>query len=214
MKAMAFYRFCWVGALVGTMLCAGCFGKSQPSRFYTLSAMEQAAAGALPVSPARDVAIGIGPIKIADYLDRSEIVTRTGDNRLELAEYDQWAGSFEDNLTQVMADNIGVMVPTERIYLYPWPTSLTLDYQVVLDIVRCDGRLNGEVLLTARWRVLAGAKKKVLAVRRSTITEPVNRPGYEALVAAQSRALATLSREIVLAIRAASRESSLSKEDG
>ena len=160
MKAMAFYRFCWVGALVGTMLCAGCFGKSQPSRFYTLSAMEQAAAGALPVSPARDVAIGIGPIKIADYLDRSEIVTRTGDNRLELAEYDQWAGSFEDNLTQVMADNIGVMVPTERIYLYPWPTSLTLDYQVVLDIVRCDGRLNGEVLLTARWRVLAGAKTK------------------------------------------------------
>lgn len=214
MKATEFIRLWWVGAVVAAIVCMGCFGSSQSSRFYALSAVAQTAAGALPDSQARDIAIGIGPTKIADYLDRSKIVTRTGDNRLELAEYDQWAGSFEDNLTQVMADNIGVMVPTEQIYLYPWPTSLPIDYQVVLDIVRCDGRLNEDVLLVARWRVLTGEKKNILAVRRSTITEPVNRPGYEALVAAQSRALATLSREIVQAIRADNRQPSPLKEDG
>lgn len=214
MKATAFYRFWWVGALVGTILCVGCFGKSQSSRFYALSAMAHTAAGSLSDSPARDAAIGIGPVKIADYLDRSKIVTRTGDNRLELAEYDQWAGSFEDNLTQVMADNIGFMVPTERISLYPWPTSLPIDYQVVLDIVRCDGRQNENILLVARWRVLKGEEKEILAVRRSNITEPVDGPGYEALVAAQSRALAALSREIVKTIHAASREPSPIKSGG
>jgi len=73
MKATAFYRFWWVGALVGTILCVGCFGKSQSSRFYALSAMAHTAAGSLSDSPARDAAIGIGPIKIADYLDRSKI---------------------------------------------------------------------------------------------------------------------------------------------
>jgi uncharacterized lipoprotein YmbA len=178
-------------------------GKSQSSRFYTLSVMEQTETGALANSPARDAAIGIGPIKIADYLDRSKIVTRTGDNRIELAEYDQWAGSFEDNLTHVLAENIGAMVPTERIYLYPWRTTLPIDYQVVLDIVRCDGRLGETVDLVVRWRLMDGGQKDVLAIRRSSIREAVNGAGYEALVAAQSRALAALSREIAEAIQAA-----------
>lgn len=205
MKATAFYRFWWVGALIGTMLCVGCFGKSQSSRFYALSAMAHTAAGSLSDSPARDAAIGIGPVKIADYLDRSKIVTRTGDNRLELAEYDQWAGSFEDNLTQVMADNIGFMVPTERISLYPWPTSLPIDYQVVLDIVRFDGRLGETVDLVVRWRLMAGGEKDVLAIKRASIRETVNGADYAALVAAQSRALATLSRQIADTIQAISR---------
>jgi hypothetical protein len=171
-----------------------------------LSAIAPDTAVALQDSPARNAAIGIGPIKIADYLDRSKIVTRTGDNRIDLSEYDQWAGSFEDNLIHVLAENIGAMVPTEQIYLYPWRTSLPTDFQVVVDIVRCDGRLEGDVLLVARWRILAGQEKEVLTVRRSSISEAVRYPGYEALVAAQSRALAILSREIVEQIHAAGRK--------
>jgi uncharacterized lipoprotein YmbA len=208
MKTKAIFRLWWFGLLFAAILCVGCFGQSQPTRFYTLSAMAPASAVSIPDNPLRNATIGIGPIKIADYLDRSKIVTRTGDNRIELAEYDQWAGSFEDNLTHVLADNIGIMVPTERIYLYPWSTSMPIDYQVILDIVRFDGRLNDNILLVARWRVLTGKKKNILTVRRSNVIEPVNRSGYEALVAAQSRALATLSREIVQAIQAASRERS------
>jgi uncharacterized lipoprotein YmbA len=202
MKQATFYRGWWVGAVVGAIVCVGCFGKSQPSRFYTLSAMVPASAVSIPDSPLRNATIGIGPIKIADYLDRSKIVTRTGDNRIDLSEYDQWAGSFEDNLIHVLAENIGAMVPTEQIYLYPWRTSLPTDFQVVVDIVRCDGRLEGDVLLVARWRILAGQEKEVLTVRRSSISEAVRYPGYEALVAAQSRALAILSREIVEQIHA------------
>jgi uncharacterized lipoprotein YmbA len=206
MKQAAFYRGWWVGAVVGAIVCVGCFGKSQPSRFYTLSAMAPASAVSIPDSPLRNATIGIGPIKIADYLDRSKIITRTSDNRIDLSEYDQWAGSFEDNLIHVLAENIGAMVPTEQIYLYPWRTSLPTDFQVVVDIVRCDGRLEGDVLLVARWRILAGQEKEVLTVRRSSISEAVRYPGYEALVAAQSRALAILSREIVEQIHAAGRK--------
>lgn len=205
MKQAVFYRLWWVGAVVGAIVCVGCFGKSQSSRFYTLSAMAPASAVAYPDSPARNAAVGIGPVKIADYLDRSKIVTRTGDNRIELAEYDQWAGSFEDNLIHVLAENIGARVPTERIYLYPWRTSLPIDYQVVVDIVRCDGRLGGTIDLVVRWRLVDGGKKDVLAIKRADIREAVEGTGYEALVAAQSRALATLSGQIAEMIQAARR---------
>jgi len=205
MKAAAFSCNWWVGALIGAILCVGCFGKSPSTRFYTLAAMEWTEAGALPDSPARDAAIGIGPIKMADYLDRSEIVTRTDDNRIELAEYDQWAGSLEDNLALVLAENIGAWVPTERIYRYPWRTSLPVDYQVLLDIVRFDGRRGETVDLVVRWRLMAGGEKDVLAIKRASIRETVNGADYAALVAAQSRALATLSRQIADTIQAVSR---------
>jgi uncharacterized lipoprotein YmbA len=205
MKRTAFYRFGGIAAVIAALVCTGCFGKSQSTRFYTLSAMANETDVALQEGTARNIAVGIGPIKMAAYLDRSKIVTRTGGNRIELAEYDQWAGSFEDNLKNVLADNIGVLVPTERIYLYPWRTTQPIDYQVVLDIVRLDGRLGEEVQLEVRWQVLAGEKQELLAVKRSSLTETVSGPDYEDLVAAQSRALAKLSREIVETIHADSR---------
>ena len=60
--------------------------------------------------------------------------------------------------------------------------------------------------LVARWSILAGQDKELLAVSRSSIREPVTGSGYDALVTAQSRALAKLSHEIVEAIHAAGQQ--------
>jgi hypothetical protein len=204
MTTKTYSPFCVVIVVAALMLLIGCFGKSQPSRFYTLTAEAQRQLAVSPGSAARNAAVGIGPIQIADYLNQSKIVNRSSDNRIEQAEYHQWAGSFEDNLTQVLAENLGVLVPTERIYLYPWRTSLSIDYQVALDIIRCDGRLGEAVRLVARWRLLSGEEKKVMTVKRSSIDESVRGNDYDALVAAKSRALARLSQEIAAAIHAAS----------
>jgi len=208
MTTKPYSPFCVVILVAALMVLTGCFGKSQPSRFYTLTAEAQRQLAVSPGIAARNAAVGIGPIQIADYLDQSKIVNRSSENRIEQAEYDQWAGSFEDNLTQVLAENLGFLVPTERIYLYPWRTSLPIDYQVVLDIIRCDGRLGETVRLVARWSVLSGEEKKVIAMKRSSIDETVSGTDYDALVAAQSRALAKLCREIAVAIHAASPERS------
>jgi hypothetical protein len=204
MTTKPYSPFCVVILVAALMVLTGCFGKSQPSRFYTLTAEAQRQLAVSPGSAVRNAAVGIGPIQIADYLNQSKIINRSSDNRLEQAEYHQWAGSFEDNLTQVLAENLGVLVPTERIYLYPWRTSLSIDYQVALDIIRCDGRLGEAVRLVARWRLLSGEEKKVMTVKRSSIDESVRGNDYDALVAAQSRALARLSQEIAAAIHAAS----------
>jgi hypothetical protein len=204
MTTKPYSPFCAVIVVAALMMLIGCFGKSQPSRFYTLTAEAQRQLAVSPGSAVRNAAVGIGPIQIADYLNQSKIINRSSDNRLEQAEYHQWAGSFEDNLTQVLAENLAVLVPTERIYLYPWRTSLSIDYQVALDIIRCDGRLGEAVQLVARWRLLSGEEKQLMAVRRASIDESVRGNDYDALVAAQSRALARLSQEIAAAIHAAS----------
>jgi len=206
MRDVPFFRWLPVILVMGLFFLNGCLGKSQSPRFYTLSPITEDKAMAKSDTPARDTRIGIGPIKLADYLDQSRLVTRTGDNQLEKAEFDLWAGAFKDNLTNVLAENIGLLVPTERIYIYPWRLSEPMDYQVILDVVRFDGDLGKEAWLVARWSIVGGKDKKLLEVGRSSIREPVTGSGYDALVTAQSRALAKLSHEIAEAIHAASRK--------
>jgi len=165
--------------------------------------MEPHQAFATPGSAAQNAVIGIGPLKIADYLDQPDLVTRSSSNQVVKSEYDRWAGSFKNDFMNVLAENIGLLVPTKRIYLFPWRTSVPLDYQVVVDVVRLDGRLGEAAWLVARWSVLGGSEKKLINMNQSRITEPVTGPDYAALVAAQSRALAKLSQEIAQAIQGA-----------
>jgi uncharacterized protein len=206
MRDLPLFRRLTVILVMGLFFLGGCLGRSQAPRFYTLSPLTENKAMAKSDTPARDTRIGIGPIKLADYLDQSRLVTRTGDNRLVKAEFDLWAGAFKDNLTNVLAENIGLLVPTERIYIYPWRLTEPMDYQVILDVVRFDGDLGKDAWLVARWSIVGGKDRELLEVGRSSIREPVTGSGYDALVTAQSRALAKLSHEIVEAIHAAGRE--------
>lgn len=181
----------------------GCLGRSQSPRFYALSPIQEDQVVSKGHSPAQNAVIGIGPVKLADYLEQSRLVTRTSDHQLVQAEYDRWVGSFNDNLSNVLAENIGFLLSTDRIYRHPWRASVPIDYQVVVDVVRCDGQLGDAAWLVARWSVFGGPEKKLLKTKRSSLREPVTDASYAALVAAQSQALATLSQEIAQAIQGA-----------
>ena len=201
MRVRRFYCGLPVILTIAAIFLGGC--RSQSPRFYTLNPIQEDQMISRSKSPAQSAVIGIGPVKLADYLDESLIVTRTGDNQAVKAEFNRWVGSLKDNFVNVLADNLGYLLATERIYLYPWRVSVPIDYQVVLDIVRCDGRLGDAAWLEVRWSVLQGPERKLLKTNRSSIREPVGGADYAALVAAQSRALAKFSQEIAEAIQGA-----------
>ena len=112
----------------------GCLGGSSPSRFYLLSPLS---ASESPVA-ASGVAIGVGPISLPQYLDRSQIVTRKGENQLHLAEFDRWAESLQKSFTRVLVLNLSTLLSTDRVALHPWNRSTPIDYQVIVDVARCD----------------------------------------------------------------------------
>ena len=205
MKGKAWPRSLPVILIILAIFLGGCLSRSQTPRFYALSVMPEDRAASWREGPASNAVIGIGPIKVADYLDESRIVTRAGDHQLVKAEYDRWVGSLNDNLTNVLADNLGFLLSTARIHRYPWRPSVPIDYQVAVEVTRCDGRLGEAAWLEARWNIFKGPDKLLLKTTRSRIREPVSGADYAALVAAQSRALATLSQEIAQALQAAGR---------
>ena len=93
------------------------------------------------------------------------------------------------------------LLPADRIALFPWSGSRAPQYQVVIEVARFDGPLGGALVLDARWRII-GPDRRDLGERRFTLTEPTAAPTYPALVAAMSRALDSLSREIAGALKA------------
>lgn len=181
------------------LLAAGCAG-SKPSRFYMLSPVSGGPEGRAPASECRDLAIGVGPVDFPEYLDRPQIVTRTGEDILKLAEHDRWAEPLERNFTRVLAENLSVLLATDRVYIFPWPRSVQVTHRVSVHVSRFDGTLGTDAVLNARWMLLSGDGTRELAVRRSSFTEPVDAPACQALVNAQARLIETLSREIASAV--------------
>jgi uncharacterized protein len=182
------------------LLTLGGCGTTQSSKFYMLESMSGARSlervGVL--DPA--VSVGLGPVTLPDYLDRPQIVTRTHQNMVQLAEFDRWAGPLASSVSRILAEELTFLLNTESVVQYPWPPSFDVSYQVLLDCYRFDGILGDKVVLDAQWSVLGKKGRKVLLLKRSTFAEPAAGSSYEALVGAQSRALGNLGREIALAI--------------
>ncbi len=99
---------------------AGCGGRSPQADFYTLSSMEEMGETSTTTEAAKTMAIGIGPVKFPDELDRSSIVTRSSINRLTVNEFHRWGGSLQENFTRVMVENLSYLLKTDRVVARPW----------------------------------------------------------------------------------------------
>jgi len=134
-------------------------------------------------------------------VDRPQIVLRAGPNRVFIDEFDRWASPLRDNIQQVVVENLISMLGTTRVTVFPKSTAVDASYRTLIEVLRFDSELGKEASLDALWEVKA-QKQERSRRGRTTLSEPVSDDGYEALVAAHSRALAKLSAEIADAIRA------------
>jgi len=199
-----FYRCVFLLLALELLFVSGC-ASTGPSRFYTLSPLQKGGMEMTRSTTHQHITIGVGPIRFPEYLERSEIVTRSSSNKIEISEFDLWAGSLVEDFSRVFAENLSLLLSTERVTIFPQPKTLPLNYQVMMDVIRFDGFIGGDVSLMVRWAIMEGKEKKLVFIHKSSIIEPSGAKGYEAMVAAQSRALEKLSREIAEAIQTLSK---------
>lgn len=173
---------------------AGC-GVTQPARFYILTPVEDSSTNTAP-----GPALGIGPVTFPAYLDRPEIVHRSGDNQLQFADSDRWAEPLKTTFSRTLAENLSVMLPTDQVNLYPWARSARIDYQISIDVTRFDADASGTVVLTAGWEIIRPGDATVASRHKHTCTEATGGMVYPALVAAQSRCVERLARAIIATI--------------
>jgi uncharacterized lipoprotein YmbA len=182
------------GALVIVLLaCAS----TSPTRFFVLSSVSGSERARNPEGE-RCFAIGIGPVKIPEYLNQPEIVTRLTQNEVRVDEFAQWAEPLEDNISRALAENLSSLLCVRSIAIFPWKGGTPIDYRIDVDVIQMDGILGESASLDVTWSIADGTdrKKLHLITKRSTYREPIGGGDYGAFVSAQSRNLASLSREI------------------
>jgi uncharacterized lipoprotein YmbA len=205
------HTFCRV-VVIATILLAGCAGSSPSVNFYTLNALSDNKTDIPEDDVSQNLAIGVGPVTFPGYLDRPQIVTRKGQNQLDISEFHRWGDSLLKDFSRIMAKNVSILLSTNRVTVYPWPNDFFPDYQVGLDVEQFVGQVGQSVSLDVRWSVM-GRDGKDLVIQTSAIEEPVTTADYEGLVAAMSRAIDTLSRKITKEIHRLERTASAQESE-
>jgi len=184
-------------------LITGCSTQpSQKTLFYRLdipveTAASQTAAAELPVPQPR---LGVGPVSLADYLDRPQLISRVSPYHLELHEFHYWAGKLQDNLTLVLTRALQRRLGQDRVVAYPWHRSVRPAYELSLNLDRLDTE-QGQVQLQVRWTLIDGQDGRLVDLHQSNIAEPLQGSGAEAQVAAASRAVQRLAEQLTVRLR-------------
>ena len=170
------------------------------SRFFLLTPIAPGQAGS-QANQANTTALvlGLGPIKLPDYLQRDDIVTRVEPNRLQVSENDHWAEPLKNNFTHVLSENLSTLLGTQQIINFPWDSSIRIDYQIAISVDRfeCDGQGNGR--LAARWSINDPAGGRILDRGDSDPSAPCGN-SIDQGVAGLSQALGDFSRQLATAV--------------
>lgn len=174
---------------------SGCFGPAATpsSHFYRLAPV--AAASSLPHRQA--LAIGVGPVEIAQYLDQAQMVTRQGDYEMTLHEYNRWAAPLRNLIPAVLREDLSVRLGTDQVLGYPWLEGFgEPEYQITVDVLRFDCSAALHCSLLAFWAIADLKQHKKMAVRRTELTTVANSGDYADMTNALSELLGRLADEM------------------
>ena len=155
--------------------------------FYTLDAPEPPAAAADAPS------VAVGPVIIPEIVDRPQIVVRLGPNQVQILEQARWAEPLKIGIARVVAANLAATLGARLAA----GRNADADYRVALDVQRFESPADA-ALIEVSWTVTAKDGRRS---GRSIAREKIAARDYASLAAAHSAALASISKEIVAAIR-------------
>jgi uncharacterized lipoprotein YmbA len=181
-----------------TAFAGGC--ASPASHLYTLTSAAATVAGQAPC----DVSVSVGPVSIPAVVDVPMIVVNTGPNQVAHDEFNRWASPLQSNIDRVVAEDLVTLLGTPRVMLFQQALGTPPDYQVAIEVQGFESAPGEAATLNAIWRVRR-VKDGKTQLGRTSDREAITQKGYDALVAAHSRAIARMSQDIADTIRALDR---------
>jgi len=187
-------------SLIILLLCSSCIqlgGEPQPTRFYLLEAVTESSLA----QQSKPIQLELSPIAFPSYLDRPQIVSRTAENAILIADHDRWAEPLPDNLTRTLQENLFQQLPAIRISSAPWAPRSGPTFVVKLMINRFDGVIGQQTDVDIRWSLISGDNNTELHREHYRAQLPVG-DGYQNFISGLNSALAGLSQNIAIALLA------------
>ena len=141
----------------------------------------------------------VGPVSVPAAVDQPQFVVQLASNRVEIDEFNRWAAPLGDSIARAVAGDLTVLLGTPNVAAATF-ANFDPAYTVTIEVQRFDSIRGEAALVEALWtaRKTAGGETRS---GRSVAREAVQGEGFDALAAAHSRALASVSADIATAIR-------------
>jgi uncharacterized lipoprotein YmbA len=141
---------------LGLLTSCGLFAcaSSPPTHYYALSeiaprstpaALATGSTGAVPV------AVRLEPVNIPPELDRLELVTHSGANRVQIAEVDRWAAPLDEQIRRTLSDDLAARLPAQLMVDPNEPNTQDARRRLSISIAHFDGDANCAVTLNVNW---------------------------------------------------------------
>lgn len=179
--------------VTGVLGLAGC-SVHQPAALYQLDSGE-------PGQPKQNngLAVLLGPVSVADYLQRETLLQRQPDGTLTAATDGRWAGNLSSDIDQLLLRQVSWKLDSQRVVLAPAVANFSPDVQVLLSITRLDSGSKQPATLDAQWRLLD--RKGNVRDSRLVHLEETHNGSTASQVKAQGILLQRLAEQVSTAIK-------------
>jgi uncharacterized protein len=179
-----------LGLIAGTL--SGC-GASATPRFYTLNP-----SAAPNGAPSVQTAVLVEPVSVPPAVDQPQIVVQVAPNRVEVEEFDRWDAPLAGSIARAVAGDLSVLLGNPNVATAPL-ANFNAAYTVTINVQRFQSVKGETALVDAVWvvRSATGTSRSGRTIAR----EAPQGQDFEALAAAHSKAITTLSGDIAAAIR-------------
>ncbi|AIR88321.1 PqiC family protein [Pseudomonas cremoricolorata] len=201
---MRFPRLPLTLLMTGLLALSGC-STHQPVALYQLDSGQPG-----QPSQAAGMAVVVGPVSVADYLQRETFLQRQPDGSLSAATDGRWAGSLSSDIDQLLVRQLAWRLDSQRVVLAPAGAGFSPDVQVLLSITRLDSGTKQPAILDAQWRVLD--RRGQVRDNRIVHLEQPHEGSESAQVQAQGQLLQKLAEQLSTAIKPLANQPALAQE--
>ncbi len=180
---------------------AGCRSITAPVDYYTLRPLDPGAASVTIDDNRPAITIGIQPVTLPGYLNRTEMVRLSGAHRVEIASLQRWADYLDRLVQETLAENLQLLMPRDRVVLAPWPAGVRPDVTVAYQFQDLIGASDETLRLRVVWTLARRGGDPPAQSHRMALTEPMDGSGFDQLATAHSRALEALGRQTAASLR-------------
>lgn len=136
----------------------------------------------------------MGPIRLASFLDRQQLIRQRSNNSVSLIEQHRWAGNLAEMLNNALITQLRQQLASEEIYKFP-DIPATGGLRLELDFLHFEESQDSMANIKARWRIIS-EDDHILHSATSHYRILPETNNYEGLVQGLSQGLNRLSQEI------------------
>jgi len=173
---------------------SGCMKASLPFYYYTLENPQQT-----PASQGYRGNVVVGPVHIASFLNKGQLVRQNSEYSITIEEQHRWAGNLQEMLSNALINNLSLDLGTNNVVPFP-DNRYTNPVQIEITFLHFEEDVDGNALLQTRWNLI-DVNQTILYSAKSTYSVDPKETNYRARVQGLSATLSRLSKEIAEGIR-------------